>query len=200
MRDFCNGAKHLVVWVTLLGGGSVAVLLPAPAAPPQGRDASEIPGRTRALSGAAPDVRPFIAPPREPGESAPIGQSRAGIGFGPAARQFSAQATRPAVSEATSQTAGPAAPTCARCHDSQLAARNAGGHKAIDCETCHGPQAKHAASDGKEKPAKPNVIPLCLNCHEKDPAKPAGRPQIDKAEHYNGTTCSDCHLPHAPKM
>ena len=133
MRDFCNGAKHLVVLAALLGGGSLAILLPVPA---NGAD----------------------------------------------------------------QAAGPAAPTCARCHASQLAVRNAGSHKAINCETCHGPQAKHAASEGKEKPAKPDVIPLCLNCHEKGDSKPAGRPQVDKAEHYNGTTCSDCHLPHAPKM
>lgn len=89
---------------------------------------------------------------------------------------------------------------CASCHDSQLQVRNGGRHKGISCEACHGPQAKHAASGGDNKPAKPNVLTLCLNCHEKDAAKPVALPQVDKAEHYNGTTCSDCHLPHNPKM
>ena len=89
---------------------------------------------------------------------------------------------------------------CVYCHDSQLQARNGGRHKGISCEACHGPQARHVASDGKEKPAKPDVIPLCLNCHEKDAAKPAFLPQVVKADHYTGTTCSDCHQPHNPKM
>lgn len=89
---------------------------------------------------------------------------------------------------------------CASCHDEQLKARNGGPHKAIVCETCHGPQAKHIASGGKEKPAKPNVLTLCLNCHEKDAAKPGSLPQVVRAEHYAGTTCNDCHQPHQPKM
>ena len=170
MRDFFQSAKVLFVLMTLLGGGGLPALLPALAAPPQGPNAPEQTGRPRPVISADPVVRQFLA-----------------------------QAAHEAASQAASQEAA-APPSCARCHDSQLAARNAGGHKAIACETCHGPQASHVASDGKEKPAKPNVIPLCLNCHEKDAAKPAGRPQVDKAEHYNGTTCSDCHLPHAPKM
>jgi cytochrome c553 len=162
MRDFRKRISGLIVLATMLGGGSLSVLLPALAAPPQAGDASERTGRPHPLIGTDPVVRQFLA-------------------------------------QAASQ-APAATPSCARCHESQVAARNAGSHKAINCETCHGPQAKHIASDGKEKPAKPAVIPLCLNCHEKDPTKPVGRPQVDKAEHYNGTTCSDCHLPHAPKM
>jgi hypothetical protein len=204
MRDFWKSAKHLVALVTLLGGGSLSVLLPALGAPPQGplggvdpalRDASPQATRQAVTQAASQEAASLAAP------DAPVrtGRTRPLISVDPVVRQFIAQAARQAGSQAASQ-APAATPSCARCHESQLVARNAGSHKAIACETCHGPQTGHIASDGKEKPAKPAVIPLCLNCHEKDPTKPVGRPQVDKAEHYNGTTCSDCHLPHAPKM
>ena len=89
---------------------------------------------------------------------------------------------------------------CVYCHDTQLEARNGGRHKGISCEACHGPQAKHVASDGKEKLPRPDVKVICLNCHEKDAAKPAFLPQVMKADHYTDVLCSECHQPHNPKM
>ncbi len=89
---------------------------------------------------------------------------------------------------------------CALCHDTEATAKQGGKHAGVSCEACHGPQARHAASEGKEKPAKPNVTSLCLNCHEKDAAKPVKFPQVTPAEHNAGMTCNDCHQPHQPKL
>lgn len=89
---------------------------------------------------------------------------------------------------------------CVLCHDGQAEERKTGKHAKINCEACHGPQAKHVASEGKEKPAKLEVKALCLNCHEKDSAKPVGFPQVAPVDHYPGTPCNDCHKPHQPAM
>lgn len=89
---------------------------------------------------------------------------------------------------------------CVYCHDTQVEARQAGKHRIVSCEACHGPQAKHAASDGKLKPVRPEINALCLNCHEKDSAKTAAFPQVARADHYADSKCNDCHQPHKPKM
>ena len=47
---------------------------------------------------------------------------------------------------------------------------------------------------------RPDVKVICLNCHEKDAAKPAFLPQVMKADHYTDVLCSECHQPHNPKM
>ncbi len=89
---------------------------------------------------------------------------------------------------------------CVGCHDKEAELRGAGKHANVSCEGCHGPQAKHAADFEKAKPVKPQVNPLCLNCHEKDAAKPGKFPQIVFAEHSAGSQCNDCHQPHQPKI
>ncbi len=89
---------------------------------------------------------------------------------------------------------------CLYCHDTQVEARQGGRHRNISCEACHGPQAKHAVSEGKEKPVHREITALCFSCHEKDAAKAAVYPQVVRAEHYSGVKCNDCHQPHKPKM
>jgi len=72
-------------------------------------------------------------------------------------------------------------------------------HAHVACETCHGPQARHA-EDGSNPPKLPDVATLCVRCHEKDAAKPAKFPQVVSAEHSSGMACNDCHKPHDPHL
>ena len=90
-------------------------------------------------------------------------------------------------------------PLCTSCHVTQTQTKNAGKHKPVACDTCHGPQSAHIASKGKEKPAKLAILPLCLSCHEEGKTKFPALPQVAPNDHYAGSTCTDCHLPHEPK-
>jgi hypothetical protein len=89
---------------------------------------------------------------------------------------------------------------CVMCHDDQAMARAAGRHAHVSCETCHGPQAKHADDPGALKPKLPEVATLCVRCHEKDAAKPPHFPQVASAEHSGGMACNECHKPHNPHI
>lgn len=89
---------------------------------------------------------------------------------------------------------------CVMCHEDQAKARAEGKHAHVACEACHGPQAKHADDSSSVKPQLPDVAALCVTCHERDAAKPAGFPQVASAEHSSGMKCNDCHKPHNPHM
>lgn len=92
------------------------------------------------------------------------------------------------------------AASCETCHGDVVALRveKASRHAAVRCQTCHGPLATHVASDGAQKPARPDVVPLCTRCHEQSAGRPKFLPQVNAAEHSAGEACSTCHLPHAP--
>ncbi|MBI4892579.1 MAG: hypothetical protein HY821_18285 [Acidobacteria bacterium] len=90
--------------------------------------------------------------------------------------------------------------TCVMCHTEQQTARNAGPHRSISCEACHGPAASHADEPGKLKPAKPEIAALCTRCHEASAAKPAWFKQVSSVTHNAGTSCEVCHQPHSPKL
>jgi hypothetical protein len=90
--------------------------------------------------------------------------------------------------------------TCVLCHDDQATVRASGRHAKVACETCHGPQAKHADDPGALKPKLPDVATLCARCHEKDSAKPKTFPQVVTAEHSGGMVCNTCHKPHNPHI
>ncbi|MBL8239006.1 MAG: cytochrome c3 family protein [Bryobacterales bacterium] len=92
-----------------------------------------------------------------------------------------------------------AAQDCTACHATQVETRKEGKHVKVACDTCHGPQVKHAESAGKEKPAKLDVKALCLSCHELGKAKREGTLKVNPNEHYAGSACADCHLPHKPQ-
>ena len=91
---------------------------------------------------------------------------------------------------------------CADCHGDVVAAKDGGQHAGIGCEACHGPQGAHAKADDPSaaKPEKPDPQHLCLVCHHKNAAKPAGFPQVDPREHNAGAACHDCHAPHNPGL
>ena len=89
------------------------------------------------------------------------------------------------------------AANCAECHTDVAEMKMKGGHKWIACESCHGPLAAHA-TDQSVMPKKMLDRNFCVRCHEQNPSRPAGLPQVVSAEHSQGLTCMDCHIPHIP--
>jgi hypothetical protein len=91
------------------------------------------------------------------------------------------------------------AASCAECHTDVVQEQAKGGHAGIGCESCHGPQKKHA-EDASESPTKFAVDrKFCLRCHEANPSRPAGFPQVTDVTHNSIQKCVDCHKPHLPK-
>ena len=89
---------------------------------------------------------------------------------------------------------------CEMCHADVLEVKKAGKHAGVACEACHGPAAKHADDPESMKPPRPDTAVLCVRCHEANPAKPRGFPQVDSKEHSMGAACGDCHKPHSPSL
>lgn len=90
--------------------------------------------------------------------------------------------------------------TCEMCHDDVFKVKSAGVHAGVACEACHGPAAAHTEDPTANKALKPDPATLCVRCHEADPAKPKGFPQVVSKEHAGETSCGECHQPHSPKL
>jgi len=90
--------------------------------------------------------------------------------------------------------------TCETCHTDVLEKKTAGRHAHVNCEACHGPQAKHADDPASETPTKLDTAVLCARCHEANAAKPRAFPQVATAEHSTGLPCDTCHQPHSPAI
>jgi hypothetical protein len=89
---------------------------------------------------------------------------------------------------------------CETCHADVLDKKKTGRHAHVNCEACHGPQAKHADDPGSVQPAKLDTAVLCARCHEANAAKPKGFPQVATADHSTGLPCDTCHQPHSPAI
>ena len=89
---------------------------------------------------------------------------------------------------------------CESCHADVADVKRTSRHAKLACETCHGPQEKHAEDPTSGKPARPDVAVLCARCHEANSAKPKFLPQVNTAEHSGGVVCDTCHQPHHPKI
>jgi uncharacterized CHY-type Zn-finger protein len=89
---------------------------------------------------------------------------------------------------------------CETCHSDILEVKSKGVHKGVACESCHGPQAKHADDPASVQPAKLDTAVLCIRCHQANIAKPKSFPQVDAAEHSGGAACNTCHQPHSPAL
>jgi uncharacterized CHY-type Zn-finger protein len=89
---------------------------------------------------------------------------------------------------------------CAECHVDVVELRAAARHKAIACESCHGPLGKHAADPGAMTPKRPDARPLCVHCHAANTGKSARYPIVDVKEHAGDESCITCHTPHNPKL
>lgn len=89
---------------------------------------------------------------------------------------------------------------CAECHDDVAQVKAASFHRALACEICHGPAARHAEDPEKQKPVIPRERgAACLYCHEYLPSRPTGFPQIIERTHNPVKPCIECHDPHDPK-
>lgn len=93
---------------------------------------------------------------------------------------------------------------CLECHAEVEEAQKGSRHAALSCESCHGPQNAHAtAADPTalkpKKPAGAAIVPLCLDCHRADVAKPRGFKQVDPKNHMGAGVCTECHAHHAPQ-
>jgi Cytochrome c554 and c-prime len=89
---------------------------------------------------------------------------------------------------------------CETCHSDVLDLKKAGRHAHVNCEACHGAQAKHAADPGTFTPAKLDTATLCVRCHSISAARPKNFPQVNVADHANGVPCETCHQPHSPAI
>jgi hypothetical protein len=90
--------------------------------------------------------------------------------------------------------------TCEGCHNDVRAQLAGGKHAHVNCEACHGPQARHAEDFEKVKPVLPDTKLLCPVCHEANTAKPKWFPQVVSQEHSGGEACKTCHQPHSPAI
>jgi hypothetical protein len=89
---------------------------------------------------------------------------------------------------------------CAECHTDVVEARLPSRHKALSCEACHGPLAKHAAGDDGFTFSKPDPQPLCIRCHATKTGKPEQYPRVDVKDHAGEEACVSCHKPHDPRI
>jgi hypothetical protein len=88
---------------------------------------------------------------------------------------------------------------CALCHSEIQRIRLAGNHRGVRCEVCHGPAADHVSNPLDVKPPAPREREFCTLCHQYNPSRPTGFPQIDAAVHNPRIPCMTCHQPHAPE-
>src|ERR1017187_3426825 len=84
---------------------------------------------------------------------------------------------------------------CTECHMSIFEKKAKGFHRNVACEVCHGPSAQHASADDPEelKPTAPRQRALCPLCHNYNPARPTGFPQIITSQQNPGKPCMKCH-------
>lgn len=87
---------------------------------------------------------------------------------------------------------------CADCHDDIYNLKQKSNHKGLSCEVCHGPASKHVEAPDEFKPTIPRGRGFCPLCHEYNPSRPTGFPQIITIQHNPGKPCMDCHNPHNP--
>lgn len=89
---------------------------------------------------------------------------------------------------------------CEGCHTEEADLKSKGVHKGVACESCHGPQEKHADDPATVQPAKLDTTSLCPRCHQASIAKPKAFPQVDAPDHSGGAACNTCHQPHSPAI
>jgi len=87
---------------------------------------------------------------------------------------------------------------CADCHE-EYNVKKAGYHRTLSCETCHGPAQGHLGNPTETKPVAPRKREFCTLCHQYDPSRPTGFPQINPTAHNPLRPCISCHNPHDPK-
>ncbi|HLH52213.1 MAG TPA: hypothetical protein VKY92_01155 [Verrucomicrobiae bacterium] len=85
---------------------------------------------------------------------------------------------------------------CEECHSDQLNKLSKGEHKTLSCEACHGPGQAH--SDNPDVKIELKNFSPCIRCHESNPSRPKWHKQVVSKNHYTGSKCTECHVPHSP--
>ena len=88
---------------------------------------------------------------------------------------------------------------CVECHTDVAETRKTNAHARISCESCHGPNARHA-DDPSVAATKPDPRRICATCHTPDPARDRVIKTVNFTEHADPGPCTTCHMPHAPKL
>ena len=90
--------------------------------------------------------------------------------------------------------------TCSECHSDVVDEAAPSKHKALPCETCHGPSAKHV--DDQEVLPKKLDGNFCVRCHAANTGKPSTHPTVNLTDHSDpkdSCTSAGCHKPHDPR-
>jgi hypothetical protein len=87
---------------------------------------------------------------------------------------------------------------CAECHEDIVQKKLLGFHRNVACEVCHGAAIAHTEDPSGVHPEAPRLRGLCPLCHNYNPSRPTGFPQIITAQHNPGKPCMSCHNPHNP--
>ena len=88
-------------------------------------------------------------------------------------------------------------PACEECHSDEYQKLLKHEHKGLACESCHGPGEAHGKDPRKDNIEKSSFA-VCLRCHEANPSRPKWHKQIVIKNHYTGSKCTECHVPHSP--
>lgn len=89
--------------------------------------------------------------------------------------------------------------TCGKCHQDHYLALTQAEHKQLNCQTCHGPGAKHAAKAGSQSLAVKGDAGLCGACHQETTGRVTQQIATVKLQmHSGGVECGRCHDPHRP--
>ncbi len=85
---------------------------------------------------------------------------------------------------------------CDECHSEEHQKLLGNSHRTLSCEGCHGPSQAHADNPD----VKPEILNYshCVRCHEANPSRPKWHKQVVAKDHYPGSKCTECHLPHQP--
>ncbi len=102
------------------------------------------------------------------------------------------------IKEKSTQYAG--SETCIDCHDEIYNLKAKSYHKNVACEVCHGPAEEHINDPTESKPEIPRDRNQCTICHDYNPARPTGFPQIIASQHNPGKFCTQCHQAHNPML
>lgn len=86
---------------------------------------------------------------------------------------------------------------CDECHSDEYQKLSKHEHKTLSCEGCHGPGQAHSNDPRKDNIEKSGYA-TCLRCHEASVSRPKWHKQIVSRQHYTGSKCTECHVPHAP--
>ena len=87
---------------------------------------------------------------------------------------------------------------CLECHSDIQDSRVGSQHGQVDCESCHGPLAKHAREPDSHQPVVVGAE-VCLMCHEAGMGMPASFPTVNPKDHNPQKACTACHPSHHPE-